>query len=174
MARKRRVSAEDSELFRRSVGNISRIEDDRVIPRKNSNKKFPSQQLEQNNYLPGQNEVPLVGVSDQLSYRQPGIQQRLLDKLKKGKILIERQLDLHGMTRLNAEKSLLRFIKQCSQNGIYAIRIIHGKGHGSDNKLPVIKNMLNQVLRNNPQVLAFCSARQNDGGTGALYVLLKN
>jgi DNA-nicking Smr family endonuclease len=53
------------------------------------------------------------------------------------------------------------------------VRIIHGKGHGSHQKRPVLKQYVNHWLRQRDEVLAFCSARQVDGGTGAVYVLLK-
>jgi DNA-nicking Smr family endonuclease len=53
------------------------------------------------------------------------------------------------------------------------VRIIHGKGLSSAGKLPVLKGKVDAWLRQMDAVLAFCSARRNDGGTGALYVLLK-
>jgi DNA-nicking Smr family endonuclease len=53
------------------------------------------------------------------------------------------------------------------------VRIIHGKGNTSLGKMPVLKGRVNSWLRQKNEVLAFCSARPNDGGTGAVYVLLK-
>ncbi len=50
---------------------------------------------------------------------------------------------------------------------------MHGKGHGSLHKLPVLKTKVQGWLRQRDEVLAFCSARPVDGGTGAVYVLLK-
>jgi len=53
------------------------------------------------------------------------------------------------------------------------VRIIHGKGRGSGNRGPVLKSAVNRWLRRHGAVRAFCSARRNDGGTGALYVLIE-
>jgi DNA-nicking Smr family endonuclease len=53
------------------------------------------------------------------------------------------------------------------------VRIIHGKGYGSNNQGPIIKPLVNKWLQQRNEILAFCSARPNDGGTGAVYVLLK-
>lgn len=53
------------------------------------------------------------------------------------------------------------------------VRIIHGKKNSSEGKMPVLKGKVNSWLRQKSEVLAFCSARPNDGGTRAVYVLLK-
>ena len=118
--------------------------------------------------------LPAVGMGDTLAYRRAGIQKRILARLKKGKIVPERILDLHGMTETAAQKKLLVFLDHCSHESIRCIRIIHGKGRGSRNNIPVIKNLLNNLLRDREEVLAFTSAPVNDGGTGVVYVLLDN
>jgi DNA-nicking Smr family endonuclease len=53
-------------------------------------------------------------------------------------------------------------------------RIIHGKGSSTSGRPPVLKQKVNYWLRLYDQVLAFCSATRRDGGTGAVYVLLRN
>ena len=78
------------------------------------------------------------------------------------------------MTQLQAQQELNEFIELVRSEGIRCVRIIHGKGYGSSNKGPVIKPLVNRWLQRRSEVLAFCSARPVDGGTGAVYVLLKS
>lgn len=111
---------------------------------------------------------------DELFFKRPGVQQRVMGKLRRGLFAIEKELDLHGMTVNDAEIALKRFLVYCQQNQYRCVRIIHGKGHGSKDNKPVIKNKLNQWLQKNNSILAFCSARPVDGGTGAIYVLIGN
>lgn len=111
---------------------------------------------------------------DSLSYAQSGIQKHVMRKLKRGQYSIEAELDLHGLTRNEAQQQLSEFIVQVRGSGIRCVRIIHGKGYGSSNHGPVIKPLVNQWLRKRDEILAFCSARPVDGGTGAVYVLVKS
>ncbi len=111
---------------------------------------------------------------DSLAYMQPGIQKQVFRKLKKGQYSIEAELDLHGLTRDESQQQLSEFITYAQEQGIRCVRIIHGKGYGSSNKGPVIKPLVNQWLQRRTEILAFCSARPADGGTGAVYVLIKS
>lgn len=111
---------------------------------------------------------------DSLSYTQAGIQKQVFRKLKRGQYSIEAELDLHGLTRDEAQQQLNEFIIDVRDHGIRCVRIIHGKGYGSSNQGPVIKPLVNQWLRKRDEILAFCSARPVDGGTGAVYVLIKS
>jgi len=81
-------------------------------------------------------------------------------------------LDLHGLTVIEARNELLEFLGECEVLGIRHAIIIHGKGFRSKDK-PVIKPMVNRWLRSTDNVLAFHSAQPKDGGSGAVYVLLK-
>ena len=90
-----------------------------------------------------------------------------------GKVHIDAELDLHGLTAVRAEPILAMFLAECQQQQIRSVRIIHGKGWGSRDNRPVLKSKVNYWLRQSDAVLAFCSATIEDGGTGALYVLLK-
>ena len=76
------------------------------------------------------------------------------------------------MTVQEAMLALQRFVSRCKASGLKYVLIIHGKGR--ENSEPILKNKLNHWLRELPTVLAFCSALKKDGGTGAMYVLLKN
>lgn len=120
------------------------------------------------------NEYEDMQPGDSLSYVQAGIQKQVFRKLKRGQYSIEAELDLHGLTRDEAQQHLNQFILEVRDRGIRCVRIIHGKGYGSSNQGPVIKPLVNQWLRKRDEILAFCSARPVDGGTGAVYVLIKS
>ena len=104
---------------------------------------------------------------------RPGLQQRLLRRLRRGQLAIGGELDMHGMTSNTARAALAEFITASREQGVRCVRIVHGKGYGSGTDAPVLKNRLNSWLRQHHDVLAFSSATPQDGGTGALYVLLR-
>ena len=174
------ISAADRELFRNSIGPVQKIRKDHMPVRKPRPTPYPVQRdaVVQAAVLTEMASAPLVNdyclTGDELFFKHPGIQNRVLEKLRKGKFAIERELDLHGMISRDAQAALGRFLLHCKHHDIRCVRIIHGKGRGSRDGKPVIKNNLNQWLQKIPQVLAFCSARVCDGGTGAVYVMLKN
>lgn len=108
-----------------------------------------------------------------LSYRAPGVQERVLRQLRRGGYRREAELDLHGLNRDRAREAVSEFLALCRQRDYRCVRIIHGKGKGSPNSGPVLKRVLDGWLRKVRNVVAFCSARPADGGSGALYVLLR-
>ena len=114
-----------------------------------------------------------VETGEELLFSRPGLQTKLMRQLRRGQLSIGAELDLHGYTVLEARQALTEFLHDCLQHGDRCVRIVHGKGFGSKEKLPVLKNKVNGWLQQRDEVLAFCSARPADGGTGALYVLLK-
>lgn len=115
--------------------------------------------------------IPPVGSNTLLQFYRPGIQNKVLRNLRNGKYNVEAILDLHGKTVREARATLNEFLFECNKRGIRVALIIHGKGHSD---MPVLKNKLNNWLRQTEQVLAFCSAIYRDGSTGALYLLLKS
>jgi len=106
-------------------------------------------------------------------YLRPGIQQSALRRLRRAHIADTATLDLHGHNTVEARKALTEFIRQSQHKDRKTIRIIHGKGHGSAGSQPVLKAKVRQWLREFPAVLAFCAARAEGGGSGAVDVLLK-
>lgn len=107
-----------------------------------------------------------------LSFSRSGLQRNVLKKLRQGKHPIEHALDLHGLTIKQARNELVEFLGECEAAGVSHAIIVHGKGFRSKDK-PVIKPMVNRWLRAVDNVLAFHSAQAKDGGSGAVYVLLK-
>ncbi|MCP0914140.1 MULTISPECIES: Smr/MutS family protein [Legionella] len=107
-----------------------------------------------------------------LSYCAADIPGKRFRQLKTAQIKWEVKLDLHGMRAEVAKQALCSFVIQHTASNVRCLLIIHGKG-GHKGEAPRLKNLINQWLRQIPQVLAFHSAQPRDGGTGALYVLLK-
>lgn len=99
----------------------------------------------------------------------------LLKKLREGDFSIQGELDLHGFSQNKARQELLRFIEDCSRKGWTCIRVVHGKGKNSREQIPVLKKLIPFWLsqkRLARYLIAYSSARPEDGGSGAIYVLL--
>jgi len=94
-------------------------------------------------------------------------------KLARGNFSVQSEIDLHGLTVAEARTVLGDFIENSVDQGHGCVRIIHGKGLGSGDRGPILKAKVDNWLRKWDAVLAFISARQVDGGTGAVYVLLR-
>jgi DNA-nicking Smr family endonuclease len=114
----------------------------------------------------------LLDTDDALSFRRPGIGVDVTKKLRRGDWSVQRQIDLHGLRREQARESLSEFIKECVQNGLRCVRVIHGKGLGSPGKTPVLKSKVQSWLIQKQEILAFVQAKPTQGGDGALIVLL--
>ena len=118
-------------------------------------------------------EPQTLGNEEFLSFQRSGIQHSLFKQLRNGQMKTEAELDLHGMTISIAHQQLADFIYECRKDRLRCIRIIHGKGWGSKDNKPILKTKLNSWLQQEDNVLAFCSTPIEDGGTGAVYVLLR-
>jgi len=107
------------------------------------------------------------------SYVRSGLSRQTLRRLRHGDWHIQAELDLHGLTKLEAKHELAEFLYECRRRGVRCIRIIHGKGLRSPNREPVLKHHVRHWLTKRDEVLAYVAARPADGGDGALVVLLK-
>lgn len=113
-------------------------------------------------------------VEDMLFFARAGIQQKVQKKLRRGELPIEEELDLHGYTVNEAKTAIQDFLFECKRQQIRYIRIIHGKGYRSEQNIPVLKTHVAYWLPQIKDVLAYSSAVPKDGGTGAMYVILKS
>lgn len=110
---------------------------------------------------------------ENLRFQRASVGKRTMRKLARGSFSVQSEIDLHGMVIPEAKSALQDFISDCCLRGFTCVRVIHGKGLGSGHRGPVLKGKVNHWLRRWDDVLAFASARQVDGGTGAVYVLLR-
>lgn len=110
---------------------------------------------------------------ESLRFHRPAVGRRTMRKLARGKFSVQAEIDLHGMTVAEAKPRLQAFIDAASRDGKLCVRVVHGKGRGSGARGPVLKQKVSRWLRRWDAVLAFVSTPQVDGGTGAVYVLLR-
>ena len=115
----------------------------------------------------------LLDVDDAMSFRRPGVGMDVTRRLRKGEWSLQRELDLHGMRREDAREALSAFIRDAHRQGLRCLRVVHGKGLGSPGRVPVLKSKVQAWLIQKQEVLAFVQARADEGGAGALVVLLK-
>ncbi len=172
---------EEADIFRNSVGNVA--------PLRNNDKAtlMPPQPLPiARQHIADEQAALMESLSDEftfdtlldtdenLSFTRPGVGSDVLSKLRRGHWVIQNQLDLHGLRRDEAREALGEFLRQARRRGQRCVRIIHGKGLGSVNKEPVLKQKVRNWLAQKDEVIAFCQARPADGGSGALVVLLQS
>lgn len=105
-----------------------------------------------------------------------GLDPRLVRRLRAGEFAHQAHLDLHGLTAEEARPVVDRFLTEAFRRGYRCVLLIHGRGLNSKDHVPVLKKRVAAWLARGAAariVLAFTTARQHDGGTGALYVLLR-
>ena len=117
--------------------------------------------------------VAALEAGDVLSYRRDQVTPQVLKKLARGDYAAQEELDLHGLPARTAETLLREFLRDCRVHRLGCVRIVHGKGRNSEERLPVLKNLVDRVLRHRADVLAFHSPPAAQGGTGAVLVLLE-
>lgn len=115
----------------------------------------------------------LLETDEALSYRRPGIGIDVVRKLRRGEWTIQSEIDLHGLRRDDAREALATFLREAVRQGIRCVRVVHGKGLGSPGKTPVLKGKVHGWLVQKNEVLAFVQARGDEGGAGAVVVLLR-
>ncbi len=174
---KKTLTEQDSVLFRQSIGKVRSVKSDKLVlkPDKKPSPRPKSQPVEEPDPLDNSVDLNVEKLSqeDKLSFLAPGLQKNVLRKLRKGYFGLDGQIDLHGLTSSEAKRQFISFLQSSIENGCRCVHIIHGKGYGSENYHPVLKNDLNIWLRQHKDVLAFCSTPPREGGTGAVFVLLK-
>ncbi|MEO8001548.1 MAG: Smr/MutS family protein [Arenimonas sp.] len=167
---------DDAALFREAIGEVRRIEiKEQTIARAKPVADSKMFRRDEADALRDSRSVTAVEAflnsADQLSHRRPEIPEKWFKQLKRGQISVQDELDLHHCRAADAEVFLKQFLNQAREEAHYCVRIIHGKGLRSENA-PVLKALVDRVLRHRGDVLAFHSAPQTQGGTGAVLVLL--
>jgi len=168
----------DHNIFREAMSGVKPISHDRAYHETEKPKVTQFQQLLEDEFsfndpLSDELEIEEKKVEEVLSFCRPGIQKNVFKKLRSGNYRISDELDLHGASLKQAKKILVYYLQEAIQFESCCIRIIHGKGYRSGNNKPVLKTHVNHWLSEHERVLAFHSAKPKDGGTGAVYVLLK-
>ena len=179
MSAKKPVSEEDLALFRDAVGEVKSVADDRVHvpPRRRERPAARSAERDDRSVMAALldelSDADFLETGEHLAYAQPGVQKSVVKKLRSGRYAVQSEIDLHGLTVTEARAELGAFLAEAQQRRHLCVRVIHGKGLRNVDGPARLKPAVNAWLQRNRQVLAFCSARVQDGGTGAVYVLLK-
>ncbi len=178
-----KISEEEQQFFLDEMSGVRPLVTEKRIepvkqkpapkPKRRQN-DFDDNNLQENSFLSDPVDLRDLEINDVLFFARAGIQQKLQKKLRRGELPVEEVLDLHGYTVAEAKIAILDFLYECRRQNIRYIQIIHGKGYRSEQKIPVLKSHVSYWLPQLNHVLAYSSALPKDGGTGALYVLLKN
>ena len=171
---------DDASLFQQEVKDARPLEQTRVLhpipkPRRKTQRARAeeSQRLADSfsdHYIPAHE----LNDDDQVAYLRAGHSPDILRKLRRGHWQSQDQLDLHGLIAEEARRYVAEFLLRSIERKTRCVRIIHGKGLGSRNGEPVLKNRLRSWLVQQEEVIAYCQARAAEGGSGALVVLFKS
>ncbi|MBU2498027.1 MAG: Smr/MutS family protein [Proteobacteria bacterium] len=121
-------------------------------------------------------EIDITFTDEYIEGSVKGFSRKLMRKLKRGEIPVRDFIDLHGLTKQEAEIQVRDFLLRSFKSGLRCVLIVHGRGLNSPDSLPVLKEGLPLWFNRGSTrriVLAFATARPYDGGTGAIYVLLR-
>lgn len=176
----------DQQLFQRAMEGVVPLADDRTKIVKSSGDKerlFPEASdrgTQMKDYLASLvNESAAWDISFSDEYIEgavSGVGPKNMKRLKRGEFSTQDYIDLHGLTKKEAESAVNDFLLQSYQRDLRCVLIVHGRGLGSADQRPAIKTELPVWLRRGALkriVLAFVTARPYDGGAGAIYVLLR-
>ncbi|MEO6103848.1 MAG: Smr/MutS family protein [Pseudoxanthomonas sp.] len=168
---------EDAALFRNAIGPVKRLPEAALPPAKP--RPRPAARMGEldeiearGEFQRGLDDLSALAAGDVLSYRRDPVPAQVFQRLKRGRFSAQDELDLHGATLAQAESMLRLFIADAHAHEFGCVRIIHGKGRRDDGAMPVLKNLVDRVLRQRGDILAFHSAPAPQGGTGAVLVLL--
>ena len=176
---KQRQKTEDENVFRNAMSGVNPLEFSNVV---HESEKPKAKRIQHNDFedefiindpLSDELEVTEVDGGEVLSFCSDGIQKNVFKKLRSGGYRISDELDLHGSNIKQAKEILVYYLQEAVQFEGCCIRIIHGKGLSSGKQKSVLKTYINHWLSEHERVLAFHSAKVKDGGTGAVYLLLK-
>ncbi len=169
------ITNEDAELFREAIGEVRRIETEPSVTDRPRPPPRPRRlEIDEAEALRESHELGTgVGMEgdDVQEFRRAEVPVRTLRQLRRGEFSAQDEIDLHHLRAPDAEAVLKRFLNEARSNGSHCVRIVHGKGLRSEGA-PVLKMLVDRVLRHRGDVLAFASAPANQGGAGAVLVLL--
>lgn len=111
---------------------------------------------------------------DEPNYLRTGLANSVLRDLRRGRWVVQDEIDLHGLNRDEARQLLAAFMTESLHHGKRCVRVVHGKGLRSPQKISILRQLVRGWLMQRDETLAYCQAQPHDGGEGALIVLLRS
>lgn len=174
--RKTPIAPEDAALFREAIGEVRRIEAEDLAPERPRPAPEARRLAQDEAEALVESRSPGLGADsgdgELVAWRKPSLDERVLRQLKRGEFSISDEIDLHNLRAAEAEALLKRFLNEARGGFHPCVRIVHGKGLRSEGA-PVLKQIVDRVLRQRGDVIAFASAPPAQGGSGAVLVLLE-
>jgi DNA-nicking Smr family endonuclease len=184
------VSSSDEQLFDKEMSSVAPLPADvrgqkgplgarleiGPAPRRGRTDDEAEAYAELADLIDGSGAFDISATDEYIEGAAPGIDRKLVRKLRRGEYSVQAHLDLHGLVSEEARVEVERFFGESRTNGHRCVLIIHGRGLHSKESVPVLKERMKVWLtrgRISRGVLAFATARPADGGAGALYVLLR-
>ncbi len=164
---------DDAALFRAAIGPVREFEPVEMPHRRGPAAEPRQREADERAALQQLRDAPFaIDSPDLLLYRRPEVAPRVLKRLRRGLYAVQDELDLHGLHAADAERLLRQFLADVRRSGAICVRLIHGKGLHSESTGPVLKSLVEHLLRQRRDVLAYASAPPAQGGGGAVLVLL--
>jgi len=177
--RRRRLTAEEAELWRRVARKVTPLDDERArrcAPE--SVAAAPPQSEVVGDGAPAAAPRVAAAPPARSQATAPAAEHGTLDRrtaqrLKRGRIAIDARFDLHGHTQSTAHAALLRFIERARAEGCRHVLVVTGRGSqgGGILKRTVPRWLMEPAFHRH--VVAFHEAGPRHGGAGALYVVLR-
>ena len=171
------IEPDDAALFREAIGPVRVIEAE--APAVEAPKPLPNTRRHDEDEAEALRETmrqPLdalaYAMGEVLEFRRDEVSPHTLKRLKRGEFAVQDELDLHRMRVDEAEAAMRVFLGEARRAQFPCVRLVHGKGLRSESG-PVLKALVDRVLRHRGDILAFASAPPAQGGTGATLVLLR-
>lgn len=172
------ISEKDREVFAKAMRGVKRLQPVDVVgsnrPPTNARKSRTTRTdllTESLNAPDLINSIEQIG--EEIAFCRSELSRKVFRQLRGGRYAIEAETDLHGLTVSQAKPHLREFICESAKYGLGCVHVIHGKGLSSGPGGPVLKGKVQQWLTQWDEVLAFVTALTRDGGSGAIYVLLR-
>jgi DNA-nicking Smr family endonuclease len=178
--------SDDTSIFTQAMLGVAPI-DKKVVRKTPAHEKktappYPAPDIEQEvmehlrDLVDGTIDMDITFSDEYIEGSISGVDRNTMRRLKRGLIPVQDHIDLHGLTQKDAEVRVREFLTKSQTRGLQCVLIVHGRGLNSPDSIPVLKERLPVWLNRGPArkiVKAFSSARPYDGGTGAIYVLLR-
>ncbi len=167
------IEPDDAALFRATVGEVKPLaQQNRVKPQNAPRQPLRRPAAASPAMLP---DTLTDFAAEDLpgEYLRNGLSRMALRKLRRGVWPVQDSLDLHGNNSDAARKLLQEFLHEAMQHEMRCVLVIHGKGTNSRGGEAVLRKLTRHWLTQIPQVLGYCDALPNQGGSGAVLVLLK-